>query len=93
MKTLARNTDPDSSHLVANWLDAEGISFKQCEKVLMALKNFEGTTSAELAKRSKFDRHLVARRLSDLKNKNLVYQGESKKCSVNNRSSVTWWTL
>jgi hypothetical protein len=36
------------------------------------------------------DRHMVARRLPDLKHDGLVEQGEMRTCKVTGRKAVTW---
>ena len=63
----------------------------QCEAVLFWLRKHPGLTSAELAKESKLDRHLVARRLPNLLEQGAARKGTPRMCGVGVGRAVTWW--
>lgn len=82
-KQLARKTDTPSSHRAAETITRIAAA-SQRERVLRLVEALPGLTSAELAQRSGLDRHMVARRLADLKNLGLVTQQK------NGSQDVTW---
>ncbi len=64
--TLARSTDPSSSHAAAAEHIASGRHASQKQQVLAALRTWPGSTSKELAARAGLERHIPGRRLKDL---------------------------
>ena len=87
----AKTTDPDSSHIAATNFDQSGQGKVQREKVLAAVRRFPGRTAGELAKMIKtLDRVQVARRLSELKDVNLIARGKARKCGASGRTCCTW---
>lgn len=64
---MARASDHDSSHAAADELEASGRARAQREQVLALVRRWPGMTSAQLARLGAVDRHLVARRLPDLR--------------------------
>lgn len=96
MKTLwdiplsARN-DPHTSFVAAEELAASGKYGRQKAAVLAMLKRWNGSTSAELARRMGVDRYLTARRLPDLEREGLAVQGPARRCTVTGRACVTWF--
>ena len=87
---IARNTDPQTSHRSATELTTSGKRDAQKARVLTAVKDHPGLTSSELARISGLDRYLVARRLPDLRNDRLVYNGQARECSVTRKQALTW---
>lgn len=90
---IAANVDPISSHLAAAEITRSGLRGAQKQKVLAALRNAPGRTSAELAALAGLERYLVARRLPDLMHDGLVKQAEIRNCRVTGRRAVTWRTI
>lgn len=90
MTTLARRTDPDTSHDAAKRHGASGRRQSNKLRLLAAVKTWPKRTSAEYAALTYLERHEAARRLSDLKNDGLVIQGERRTCDVQGTSAVTW---
>lgn len=87
--------DPATSAQAAAALVRSGAHGAQCQQVLEALRQMVRThgmavTSAELARVSDLDRHMVAKRLSDLRRAGLVEQGPARLCAVGRRNAVTW---
>ena len=88
---IAASADPASSHIAAQQLTANGARGRQKRLVLDALRVFvKPPTSAELAHVAKLDRHLVARRLPDLKADGFVEQRDMRTCTVTGHRAVTW---
>ncbi len=88
---VAANADPASSHITGREITASGLRGRQKREVLKALHDCGNPpTSAEIADMYDLDRHMVARRLPDLKHDGLVEQGEMRTCKVTGRKAVTW---
>lgn len=86
----SRNTDPSSSHEAAE-RQRKGKANTDALAVLACVKTMPGSTSAELSAFYGLDRHMVARRLPDLEERQLVKRGEIRKCKAHGTSAVTWW--
>ena len=97
MTTHARTTDDVTSHEAAARLVASGAMGTQCALVLVKLRLYPGSTSAELADLDEgddaLDRHLVARRLPNLRDQGLVRKGAPRKCQVGYGRAMTWWPI
>lgn len=89
-RTLARRTDPATSHEAARRNVGSGANGSQKTRVLEALRANPGATSAELARAMGVDRAMTARRLSDLEGDELVHKGPARECRANGGSAVTW---
>lgn len=87
---IAKNIDPDTSHLAADEITESGQRKRQLDIAVDLVGANPGMTRAELAKESGLCKFMIARRLSDAKGL-LVRQGAKRKCSVDNRMVVTWW--
>jgi hypothetical protein len=87
---VAANADPVTSHIAAETVTASGLRKRQCEQVLSALRRHDGATSFELATWEDLDRHMVARRLPDLRSLGLVRNGPARRCAESGRKAVTW---
>lgn len=86
----AAHADPLTSHEAAAKVNESGDRAAQCQRVLAMVKQLPGATSKELAKRFKVDRHMVGRRLPDLRSMGLVKNGPARACKVNGNKAVTW---
>lgn len=88
-----RRSDPDSSKRAEHRVTSSGARKKHAEQALDLVRRFPGQTSKELAKKAAMlglavaDRHEMARRLADLKNKNLVRQEKPAE------GDCRWWPL
>lgn len=89
----ARNTDPHESHIAAEHMNRLGITAHQSRQVLAAVRQWPGSTSAELAQRMGAERVMPARRLSELAEDGHVVKGRSRTCSVNGSTAATWYPL
>jgi hypothetical protein len=90
---IASAKDPWTSHEAANDLTRSGIRAEQKLQVLKALRQYPGSTSAELAAKSGMDRYRTARRLPDLRADGLVTNGmpqQCKPCSVTGKMALIW---
>jgi DNA-binding MarR family transcriptional regulator len=88
--SMARRTDPASSHAAASDLARSGKHEGQCLAVLAWVHKHPGRTSRELAELSGMDRHLVAKRTADLEHKQLARKGAMRACSISGKQAVTW---
>jgi hypothetical protein len=93
----ARRSDPSSSHEAAASIERTGTDEDQAAAVLEALNRFPGSTSAELAHFTKYDRHMVARRLPELVAERKVRQaapnGHTVPCRMSGKKVCRWWPL
>jgi hypothetical protein len=87
----ARRTDPETSHLAAAHIIANGARGHNQRQAAEAVRNFPGRTSRELAAECKMDRHELARRLPECKRAGAVFIGAVKTCSISGRQALTWW--
>lgn len=87
---LARKTDPSTSHDAAREHKESGNADRSAAKVLDAVNRFPGLTAVELAERAGLDRYEVSRRLSDLRGKQLVRNGEERPCAIKGSRMTTW---
>lgn len=89
MTTLARRTDPQTSHEAAR--RAEGrLSLYQWE-ALQACRAHPGMTATEMAKaRGWDDPRVINRRLGELALAGLVRATGSRPCDVTGRTAMTW---
>lgn len=89
----SRRTDPKSSHSAERGVNQSGSREIQQKLIYDYVQSWPGRTSLEMTERLDLDRYQIARRLADLKNAGLVYQGASRKCRIGGRDSVTWWPV
>ena len=87
----SRLSDPATSQEAEEHGNASGVRDGQARQIVEALRRHEGTTSAELARFADVDRYVSDRRLADLERLGLVAKGESRKCKVTRRNSITWF--
>jgi hypothetical protein len=90
---IARTSDPVTSAIAAKEITASGLRDSQKAAVLAWLGRAPRCTSAELARLSGMDRHLVARRLPDLEADGFVRKNGARACSVSGRLAVLWETV
>jgi predicted HTH transcriptional regulator len=92
MTTLARNTDPSTSHEAVERIEASGKRATHKESLLKAVQAVPRQTSAEYANLVGLERHEAARRLADLKNDGLVEQVDKRVCVVRGTKAMIWDT-
>lgn len=90
--TLVRASDPLPSHLAAAEVARTGVRAAQADAVLTAVRRYPGRTSRELAVLMGADRHMVARRTSELAPA-LIRKGEPRECAEGRRLALTWWAV
>lgn len=86
----ARRADPVTSHQAADHVEATGQAQREAAIVLRALRDFPGHTSRELAELAGLDRHLVARRLPELRDAGHAENGPNKRCTSSAKTAMTW---
>ena len=89
MTTLARATDPATSHEAAR--HAEGrLGLYQWE-ALQSCRAHPGMTATEMARaRGWDDPRVINRRLGELERLGMVRAGEPRSCAVTGRRAMTW---
>ncbi len=91
LRTPARGSDPDTSHVAARRLRESGQLSRQLAETLAALRAYPGhPTSAELAHGDPVLRYRYARRLADLKRLGFVTMGDQRTCTASGRTAWTW---
>lgn len=86
---IARNHDPESSHIAAKAITNSDVRRTNMEKVLAALSHRKDATAAELVEETGLDAVEIRRRLYDLNGVH-AQQGEQRKCRVSNKKVLTW---
>jgi len=86
----ARTTDPFTSHIAGERIEAHGRAASQRRACLVAVRTWPGSTSAELAERMGEDRHMPGRRLSELKDDGVICNGVARRCAVTGAKCLTW---
>ena len=89
-RSLTHRTDPQTSEAAARDLIQSGRLGEQQEQVLKLVRTYPDSTSAELAKFGRLERHIPARRLSELKRKGLVKVSGQRPCKTNGRLMQTY---
>ena len=90
MKARARNTDPPTSHAAAREVEKKGHAADQRAICLAEARKNPGQTAAEIARATGLERHAPSRRLPELRDAGLLRNGETIRCSVTRRLSITW---
>jgi DNA-binding IclR family transcriptional regulator len=90
----ARREDPISSQDAADVMERTGLAKSQAQRVLAGLRRYPNSTSMELAKVAGLDRHMVGRRLSELREANLVQRidrnNDTVPCAVSEKRVCRW---
>jgi hypothetical protein len=91
MYAPARASDPITSHEAAEHMTTSGKRAAQQALTAKAVEQYPGLTSMELSRRSRIDRYMLARRLSECEEAGHVRRGQERRCSVSGRTALTWW--
>ena len=87
MKELFHTIDPETSREA---IEGHRKRKRNLDTVYDAVRAMPGLTANEYAVPLPMEYMEVRRRLSDLKNKGKVRQGERRKCTVRGSNMVTW---
>jgi len=90
---LSRRTDPITSQLAAEGAEASGRAPRQRDICLAHVRAHIGRTSAEIAKSCALNRYTPSRRLPELRDSGLVFNGHHRICCVTQRLCMTWWPV
>jgi hypothetical protein len=88
VEPLARVSDPVTSHEAAERHKLRANT--NARRVFDAVVSFPDSTACELGEITALGHIEAQRRLSDLKRKGIVAQGEVKICNIKNSRMVTW---
>jgi len=82
--------DPFTSDLAGRAIEASGAAESQRLRCLDMVRLHPGCTSAELAVAMGIERHIPARRLSELAVHGLIVRGPARHCDVGGALAITW---
>ncbi len=93
--SMARTTDPETSHMAAETHRRTGALFTNRAACLRALINatergMGGLTAPEVARDTGLARHEPSRRLPELRRDGLVVNGGRRRCTVLGTMMLTW---
>lgn len=88
----ARNSDPITSHMAADYIQESGIKAAQQNIALMTVHLHPGHTSNELTRYCGLDRYQLGKRLPELRKAGFLVNGKERKCTVSGRLAITWYT-
>lgn len=95
---IARNTDPESSHIAAKDIKDSGRQMMQQIECLYLVREFPGLTSRELAEKKGADRYMFSRRLPELERNGMVERARNpdgsfllRVCNVGGKKSCVWF--
>lgn len=91
----ARRNDPETSHLAATEINANGTAHDHRNIIAAYLKTNPGQTNAEIAEGSGLDYCQVHKRMKELEAMNLVIRGDKRYCTTEGRTTrlyTSWFT-
>jgi CRP-like cAMP-binding protein len=86
----ARLTNPHTSKLAAEQVEASGHAETQRRICLASVRACPGMTAAEIALASGLERHIPSRRLPELRRAGLVVNGPARICRAMGSKAMTW---
>ena len=87
----SRTSDPEASRRAAAAIEGSGVAMTQRILCLAEVFRHPGETAAEIAHAIDVERHMPSRRLPELRDAGLVENRETRICTVQGRTSLTWW--
>ena len=91
----SHRADPVTSYIAAEKLAKSGGWTAQQAEVLEALRHCNGGTAGEIGANMPgnpvANRFTVSRRMSELREKELIAEGPKRACRIQNSLCVTWW--
>lgn len=89
-ETLARKTDPETSHAAASGIAPHLGALQQA--AADAVRRWPGRTATELAVNAGHaDPRVFNRRLGECERFGMVRRGEPRACKATGRQAATWW--
>ena len=89
----SRSSDPSTSHEAEKSINKSGSRNTQCNQIFVVVKDNPGAVSGEVADITGMGMHITSRRLADLKNKGIIFQGQTRTYEKSGRKQVSWWPL
>ena len=87
----SRSSDPNTSREAEKSINKSGSRSTQCNQILVVVKGNPGAVSGEIADITGMGMHITSRRLADLKNKGIIFQGQPRTYEGSGRKQVSWW--
>ncbi len=91
--TATRKSHPETSRIAEENVTKSGKRAGHCRIVLNALRQHNGSTSAELAQYTLLTKEQVHKRMNDLVENEYIKRGGKRICSVKGTLCCTWWIL
>jgi hypothetical protein len=89
-----RNTHPETSRIAEEFITKSGSRKSHCQIILTALRQHNGSTSAELAQYTTLlNKEQVHKRMHDLTENEHIKRGDKRICNVKGSLCCTWWLL
>jgi len=89
----ARNSDPESSHDAARYVESSGVAEIARQRILEALGKEDGMTGHEIAFATGMTEPQVMRRMKEIETGGAVYRGDPKFTPHSRVACVTWWKV
>jgi len=86
-----RISHPETSRIAEKEITKSGRRSKHCHVILYALRQHNGSTSAELAQYTPLNKEQVHKRMHDLVEHEYIKRGDKRICSVKGTLCGTWW--
>ena len=89
--TATRTSHPNTSRIAEELLTKSGKRNRHCQIIYAALKKYNGSTSAELARHTNLTKEQVHKRMHDLEEHKYIKRGNKRICKVKGSLCLTWW--
>jgi predicted HTH transcriptional regulator len=89
-----RKSHPETSQIAEENITSSGKRQRHCQIILTALRQHNGSTSAELAQYTPLlNKEQVHKRMHDLVENEYIKRGDKRICNVKGSLCCTWWIL
>ena len=89
----SRPANPATSFEAEAAITTDGTRETHAQILLAIVKSSPGLTTGEIGEQSDLGQMATRKRLSDLKNQGLVYQGQPRIWEATGRRHSTWWPV
>lgn len=93
LSPVSRKSNPDTSREAESWINQNGSRQTHIQAVLDIVRGTPGLTTGEIGEMSTFGQMETRKRLSDLKNADMIRQGKSRVWMPSGRNQSTWWPV
>ena len=93
LSPVSRKSNPDTSREAESWINHNGSRQTHVQAVFDIVREMPGLTTGEIGEMSTFGQMETRKRLSDLKNTNMIRQGKPRVWTPSGRNQSTWWPV